>query len=226
MPDEEKKEETSPDPREPKPKGTDYTQAAKGRKQQPGEEAPEKKEITAVVDSSSVTVQKRGIGSKIKDLFVAADLRSVMHFIGYDIILPAARSMIVDSASKGVERIMYGPDPRRGTPGTRSRFSYQTPVSREGFRDPRTNPPDRSRFPRAGRNDYILQSRQEAELVVEELYNLLGVYEHVSVAELKEVMGLPSVHTDHKWGWYDLRGTNIRPIRDGFLIDLPPEEQL
>jgi len=48
------------------------------------------------------------------------------------------------------------------------------------------------------------------------------VYENVSVADLYELTGVQSAHTDQKWGWVDLRGSNVERTRQGgYVIALP-----
>lgn len=200
---------------------TDYAGA---QKKQDGP-VSDKPAIKPVVDAKVVVVKKRGIGSKIKDLFIAADFRSVMQFVGQEVLLPAARGMIVDSVQRGVERLTYGEARSRRTGPGASRVTYNQPVQRE-WREPRTRPPDRTRFPRAGRRDIFLPSREEATLVLDEMFDILGTYEVVTVAQMNELMGLPSSHVDNKWGWYDLRGSEVRPAREGFYIDLPQEEPI
>ncbi len=41
---------------------------------------------------SEVIVQKRGLGRKFKDLFIAADFKSVVHYVAYDVCIPAAKT--------------------------------------------------------------------------------------------------------------------------------------
>jgi hypothetical protein len=213
---------------EEKAKTTDYNKSSKK-----GElKAPPEKHIEKVV-TSEVVVQKKTIGSKVKDIFVAADFKSVMNYVMYDVLIPAARNMIVDSATKGVERMFFGESRFRRPPGplsrgSMSRYTYQTPVTREreGYRDPRTNPPMGNSFPRTGRPDFFLQSRQEADSVLDAMYDTLNVYEVVSVGDLNTLVGLPAAHTDEKWGWTDLRGVEVRQERAGWVIDLPKAEPI
>lgn len=208
----------------PEKQGTDYTKAAEKRRQ-PGDRQ-KKKEVAKVV-KEPVKEHKRGVVSKIKDLFVAADFRTVLQYVGYEVLIPAARNMVVDTATKGVERMMYG-EARRRSIGQGSRMTYQSPInrSRDDWRDPRTRPPSGTQFPRHDRKDYILQSKGDADSVLEEMYNLLSMYEVVSVADLKDMVGFPTSHIDNKWGWVDLSGTEIRQVREGWLIDLPREEPI
>ena len=212
------------------PKGTDYSTSKKKKK----DELVPEKNIQKVV-SGPVVVKKRNLGTKIKDLFVAADFRTVMRYVGYEVLVPAARNMVMDAGSKGLEKLMYGDSRYQRRPGIGqgiiSRITYNAPVDRdrdrEGWRDPRTRPPTSGlSLPRAGRPDFFLQTKQEAELILDEMYNILSVYEKVSVADLNGFAGLPSAHTDERWGWYDLRGTEVKQDRAGWWIDLPRPEAI
>lgn len=203
--------------------------AANSKKVKPEEETPDKK-LTAVVEPGSVVVKKRGIGAKVKGLFIAADFRSVAHYVGFEVLLPAAKNMMVDSVEQGIRRMTYGDTRARRSQGAgQSRITYHTPPSREdrgGWREPRTSPPDRSRFPRQGRRDVFLHSREEATNVLDEMFGRIQDYDVVTVADYNDLLGLPSSHVDQKWGWLDIRGTEVRQARDGFYIDLPPEEPI
>ena len=72
----------------------------------------------------------------------------------------------------------------------------------------------------------ILASREEAELVLERLLDIISKYEVASLADLYDLTGLPSSHVDNKWGWTYLNNTEIRQVRDGYLLDLPPLEEI
>jgi hypothetical protein len=76
-------------------------------------------------------------------------------------------------------------------------------------------------------DELIIPSRQEAEEVIDRMFDLLSRYGEVSVADLYELTGIQSSHTDMKWGWRELRGTKaIRLRQGGFLLDLPEPEPL
>lgn len=185
-----------------------------------------KKEIEKVV-VGEVIIKKKSLGQKIKDTFVEADFKSVMRYVVSDVLIPAARNMIVDASTKGVERMMYGDRAyqRRGSGGPR--ITYNSPINRD-YRSPLTRPPSQlgSPHPRAGRNDFILASKEEASLVLERMNDILEMYEVVSVADLNELVGFPTSFVDQKWGWVYLGDTQIRQVREGFMIDLPPAEPI
>jgi len=188
---------------------------------------PEKKDIQKVVEG--VAVQKpKSLGRRFKALFSGGELKGATRYIVADVLLPALKNMIVDATSKGVERVVYGDTPRRRMDApSHSRVSYNSPLVDRYARRPAMlpdQPPYRQRRQEIG--DIILSSRGDAELVIERLTDIIDKYEVASVADLHELVGLPSSHVDNKWGWTGLTYANIRQIREGYLIDLPPVEPI
>ena len=186
---------------------------------------PEKKDkkIEKVV-TGEVVQKSKPVGRKLKDIFINADFGSVAQYVGYEVLIPAARNMIVDSFTKGIERMMYGESRPRQRHGNGPRFSYNTPVSRP-YRDPRTRPPmgvERAR----SRDDIIVSTREEGELVLERMNDIIDGYDVVSVSDLYEMVGFPSTHTDYKWGWTHIGGASVKQVREGYLLDLPSPEPL
>lgn len=183
---------------------------------------------------ADVIIQKKGIGRKFKDLFIEADFKTVVRFIAMDVLVPAAKNMLLDASNKGVERMLYGESAirRRGF-GAGPRITYNTPVNR-GYSDSPLRSssqfaPQPSREPRTvrySRNEFVLTSKEDAELVLERMVDIIDNYDVVSVADLNELIGQPSSHTDNKYGWSNLAGVQIRQIREGYLIDFPLAEPI
>jgi len=97
------------------------------------------------------------------------------------------------------------------------------------MRDPRERPnlPDQPSLVRQQRreaNEIILAQREDAELVVERLIDIIDKYDVASLADLYDLLGWPTTPIDNKWGWTFLKNVEIRQVRDGYLIDLPPLE--
>jgi hypothetical protein len=205
----------------------DYQSNSKNKKEL-AEVVPDKK-IEKVV-KGDVVVHKKSLGRRFKDIFIEADLRSVTRYIASEVLIPAFRNMVVDGASKGVERMMYGDTAvrRRNYGHLGSRITYNNPINR-GYRNA---PPSRAPMgvvgasSRASHDDFVLESREEADLVIERMSDILDTYEVVSVADLNELVGFQSSHVDNKWGWFHLGNVHVRQIREGYLIDLPPAEPI
>ena len=192
-------------------------------------EKPEKKEVEKVV-VGEVIQKPRSIGRKFKDIFVGGEFRNASTYVATDVILPAIKNAIVDATSKGVERLIYGDTgPSRRPREYTGRTSYNRPVDR-GYSRPGILPdqPPRSQARRrtGGMSEIILVSREEAELVVERLSDIIDMYDAASVADLHDLVGLPTTYIDNKWGWTSLQYADVKQVREGFLIDLPAVEPL
>lgn len=195
---------------------------------------PEKK-IEKVV-TTTVIVQKKSLGRKFKDVIAAADIKGVTHYLIYELFIPASRNFVVDAASKGVERLMYpgGSQNRyRYGPGPGPRYNYNNPIQSRPYSPPvlgsRQAPPPQP-GPRSRQSqpmdELVLGSRREAELVLEQMNDIIDQYEVASVADLNALLGLTGSHTDNKWGWIFVGDAAIRQTRNGYLIDFPPPEPI
>lgn len=199
------------------------------KKEKVAAEVKKSKNVERVV-TGEVLVKKKSVGTKFKDLFIAADFRSVFQYVVSDVLIPAARNMIVDGASKGVERMMYGDRGRYRTPGGRQIITYNNVGMNRGMGGSpmRTAPPITvgSRTQRAVRDEFIIATREEAERVLEMMNDIIDTYDVVSVADFNEMIGYPSDTVDNKWGWTYLNNAQVRQIREGFVLDLPPAEPI
>src|SRR5689334_18255100 len=182
----------------------DYQSNSNKSKDQEKKTVVKKEEIVKIV-TADVIEKPKGLGHKFKTIFFGGDFKQAMRTVAGDVILPAIRSLIVESVSKGAERVIYGDSyTRRREVDYRPRVQYNNPFRQP---DPRTmgRVPDQGprsyRVNRRDVNDIIIQSRDEAEAVVERLIDVIDKYEFVSVGDLNGILGLESSHVDEKWGW-------------------------
>jgi hypothetical protein len=191
------------------------------------------KDITRVTSGETVR-RRKSLRKQFSETFVAGDMRSAMRYVVFDVMLPAAKDMIVDAGSSGIEKLIFGDARRRGsTPpqsGPTGYVSYNRVAMGAMGAASRLASPQRVMSRRArSRHDFdeiILDSRTEAEEVIDRLFDLVSRYESATVADLYELVGLASAHTDHKWGWTDVRGAGVSRVRDGYLLDLPEPHPL
>jgi hypothetical protein len=192
-----------------------------------------KKDIQKVV-TGEVVQKPKTIGRRLKVIFFGGEFKGAIRYIMSDVMLPAFKNMVVDATSKGVERVVYGEvGPRRrygsGFEPGRPRVQYNSPIDRGYGR--RAMLPDQPPYSSPSRRrqepaDLILVSREEAELVLERLTDVIDTYEVASVADLHDLVGLPTSHIDNKWGWTRLTNVEVRQVREGFLIELPTPEPI
>lgn len=202
-----------------------YTEPGNSHKQR---EAKPDKNVEKVT-TAPVIEKKRGFFQRFKGVFLGGDFKNAARYLGADVILPAIRNLMVDATTRGVERVVYGEsrDQRRRPTTMGSRISYGTPVRRPDRAYLPDQPPrPLARQVRKETNEFILSSREDAENVLDRLIDIIDKYDVVSLADLYSLIGQPSSHVDQKWGWTDLRTTEIRQTRDGYLLDLPPSEEI
>lgn len=189
---------------------------------------PEKK-VERVV-SSEVIRRKKPLGKRLKDTLVDGDARSVWGFVALDVLVPAAKDMLADAVSQGVERMIFGEARSRSRRGYRpgeGPIAYNRYSSSRHRDDPRERP-QLSRRARANHDfeEIVLSTRAEASEVIDRLFDLIAKYEMATVADLYEMVGIQGSYTDDKWGWDDIRGAGVQRVRDGYLLDLPRPEPL
>lgn len=208
------------------------SQKAKTHSDIPGER-PEK--IERVTTAETVR-RKRKLGHQFKETFIGGSARMAFEYMLTDVVVPAIRDTLAEAIQGGIERLIYGDTrPRRG--GGVSSYSNVGHVNYQRMGSPnRGGPPpatqqnrilSRQSRARQSFDELVIQTRVEAEEVIDRMYDLLSRYGMVTVAELYELTGVQSSHTDHKWGWTELRGAKVARLRSGgFLLDLPEPEAL
>lgn len=182
-------------------------------------QAEEPKKVGKVI-KGDVIVKKKTFGKKVMDTFLGENIDSVLSYIIYDILVPAAKGTISDMIKGSIDMMLFGET--RGRRGDRDRGGSYVQYDRY-YKDR-----DRERYGRSRQNvarhnfdDIILDSRDEAEDVVSHLVELVDTYGVASVADLYDLVGISSNFTDNKYGWYNLGGADVRRVRDGYLINLP-----
>jgi hypothetical protein len=185
------------------------------------------------VTTGEVVLKKRSLGERFRSVFFGADLKSVIRYVTADVLLPALKNMAVDTIEQGAKRAIYGDagSRRRSTNQgpMQPRISYNNPVDRRYSSGTRL--PDQPLHYAGNRRqqavgEIILESRAEAEKVVDGMRTILDQYDTVTVADLYDLVGFAASHIDHNWGWTSLPYISVRQTREGYVIDLPSAESL
>ena len=193
---------------------TDYKGNSHRSKEVEKQEIAEKK----VEQIAKGKTKKKSEVKKLADVFVAEDVTSVKDYIIMDVLIPAAKKAISDIITNGIDMLLYG-ETKSKNKGRDSRVSYTKYYS---DRDRDYERPGRAR----GRygydyDDIILDTRREAEEVLDRMDDLIDSYGMVSVADLYDLVGIQGKYTDNKYGWTNLRSADVQRVRDGYLLKLP-----
>ena len=199
----------------------------------PEKGAPEKEEDKKVekVVIGEVTRRKKPLVRRFRETFIQGEARSVWAYLAQDVLIPAAKDMVMDAVSQGIERTLFGESTgrsRRGRPG-----SSQSYVSYDRYsRGPqRSRPGEHRQMSHRARTNHdfdevVLSTRQEADEVLDRLYDLIQRYDVATVSDLYELVGISGNFTDQKWGWTELRGSGVARVRAGYLLELPRPEPI
>jgi hypothetical protein len=181
--------------------------------------------------------KRRSIRKQFSETFVAGDPRSAFQYAIFEVGVPMLRDAVGEFFHAGIDRWLqgdrrgrrYGSTPPSTPYNPLGRFSYG-PNTPQQIPYNRMSAPQRalSREARARHNfdEIIIESRIEAQAVLDQLFEVVSQFEQASVADLYDLVGLEPKHTDYKWGWSDLYNANVQRVRNGYLLDLPEPQPL
>lgn len=155
-------------------------------------------------------VKKKTELGKIKAALIAEDAENIKSYILWDVIIPTAKNLIEDT----IHMILHGESGRSRGRSTASRVSYRSYYDDRRESNPRT---------RTGYNydDVILETKGEAEEVLDRMNELIETYDSASVADLYDLVGISGNYTDNNYGWTNLRNAESIRVRDGYMLKLP-----
>lgn len=176
--------------------------------------AQAEKNVQKVTTGEVKTKKKSGL-KKFTGVFVPEDTVSVKNYIWTDVIVPGIKNALADVGSI----LLFGETGRIG-----GRAKNHTPYSNLYRGDPRDRERRDYTRPRTGYDfdDILFETRADAELVLDQLEEIINVYGMASVADLYDSAGVaPPSYTASSYGWTDLQ--NVKPIRiqGGYALPLP-----
>lgn len=177
---------------------------------------PEEQTRSSVVHGT-VDKQKQTVGSR---------LQSELNNQWKDVLLPAAKDMVVDMLRSGLDGLIdmgkktidmkiYGEvkhHNRRGVRGASGWTNYNK-SSKTSTHQSRDKAPEFENL--------IFDTRADAVAVLESLTDILEEYEVVSVADMLELAGEKPDYTDRKYGWFKLGRAEIIGNRNGYILSMP-----
>lgn len=177
---------------------------------------PDKKKVEKVV-SGNVKVKKKNGVTKFADNFISEDIHNVKSYVITDVLIPSIKRAISEMVTNGIDMILYG------STGVRSKRSSADRVSYRNYYDRRDDDRyrDRVRTSPYSFDDIVLDSRGEAEEVLERMGELIDQYGIASVADLYDLVGVSGNYTDNKYGWTNIRNAEPIRVRDGYMLRLP-----
>ena len=181
--------------------------------------------VVAQVTTNPVIEKKKSLGAKFRESFAGDDAQSVGSYLIMDVVIPATKNLIFDMLSEGARRILFGSAGGGGRAFSSSLVNNGRTAYNKVYNvgaSPRSQ--DQQFDKVAPSNDIpniIMQTRGEAEMVLESLIALVDQYSSASKADLYATVGRTASHTDTKFGWTNLSTASVQHIREGYMLVLP-----
>ena len=180
----------------------------------------ERQKLDKVVGGTA-KVKKKGATRKFTDAFISEDASNVKSYIFSDVLVPAAKKLVSDIVKDGIEMILYGSTGSRDKRYSTFRGDYVSydKYSRRG--DERRYREERSSRNGYSYDDIVLETKGDAEAVLDRLSELIDTYGQATVLDLYDIVGITGRYTDDKYGWMSIRNADSVRVRDGYLLRLP-----
>lgn len=185
----------------------------------------EKKDIKPVAQAK-VAGKSHTRLQKVREQFVQ-DRENAADYIIFDVLIPAFKKTVWDLGTSALSLILGQKRPfgSGNGYGGATKYGYSSMytgvqrVEKPSFMAAR----DTRKISQGGQDfdDLLFDSRGEAELVLDQLRDIMDRYQVVSVSDLYESCHLPAPHTANKYGWTALNGARIQRVPDGYLLIMP-----
>lgn len=202
--------------------GINYNLPSNSNKKKAGEDPVEVRVPRLKKSIEGVVVQrKESLGRRIAKTFSGDDSKTVGQYVLFEVMLPAAKQMVVEAISQGAERLFYGDSGRRASISVRT--GYNTAYNRVTPNRPTNEPRAISQKARSSHDfkEVVFETRGEAEKVSDDLMAAIQQYDSATVSDFYDLIGVTGNFQDDKWGWYELRDSRVRRVTDGYLLELP-----
>ena len=176
----------------------------------------EEKKVEKVI-SGSASVQKKSELRRFADIFVSEDAGDVKDYLIWDILVPSIRRGLHDMITS-VADMVFGKGRTTGsTTSGASRVNYRA------YYEPETRSRPGQTVARSGYafHDIVVDSRGEAETVLQQMDDLIANYGLVSVADLYDLVGINGSYTDNRYGWTNIASAKVVRVPTGYMLKLP-----
>lgn len=199
------------------------------------EATSEPKKVEKVVNGK-VTQRTKPLGSRLKDMFVN-DGGSFGEYLVEKVVVPMMKDMVLsiitqtaDGFRQGLEEKLFGPDEQGRRTRPTSYGATRPVVNYTRYSNGSSSRRDSSTRPPIGRGarrsnvvkEFIVETREDGDLVLEELDAMIDSVGHCTVGDYYSSMGERPHSTDEEWGWTNLNEARVNKISaDEFLISMP-----
>lgn len=204
--------------------------AGNSNRDKAADEVPEKK-VEQVTKAAAVQ-RKKPLGRRIAENFTGADAHSVGQYVIFEVVVPRVKELIFDVGESALRRSLFGESPKGYSSRSIIPKGYTAYNAIASGAISKVQQQVSRQAPQPGSDEFgeiIVESRGEAQEVMDKIGNLIETYGMASVSDLKAAVGLTGNFTDEKFGWVAMGGTDIRRTggaTPGYVLIFPRPEEL
>lgn len=191
----------------------------------------EKREkMQPVIRKDEIISTRKPITKRLADKFLETDIQEAKEYFLRDILIPGIKDTVLDVISMLLTGEGYSSNRRRGGYSNYSSYgrsnyrSYSSSHRRSRDREARYE--DTHREEKVSYRDIVVRERGDAEEIVDKLHDRIQDRGDATVAELLELVDIPSAYTDNNYGWTRCSQIDIRRVNGGWLIDVDDAKYL
>lgn len=191
----------------------DYKPNSHRFKEEQKQTSSEKRVVNKVAKGTSRTNKNSGINGLAK-VFISEDVGNIKEYVIMDMLVPTLKKTVLGV----VDMLLNGGNPTYTSRSSTSKVSYSR------FYDEPGNSRNRSESTttRFDYSDIGFKTRGDAELVLDEMNNILERYGFVSIGDLYDIADMtPPPYTTNKYGWTNLSTARVERAGGDYVIRLP-----
>ena len=186
------------------------------------------KDLQKVI-TGEVKENKKGVLKKFTSTFFSNNFHTAVDATMERVISPNIKQTIAESITNVIYSMLFGSNstPANGNYYNRNNSIWGSNVSTFRYSGQNinysgvSNPNKSVQYDIPSYNELTFSDRIDAEKVLDEMGEIIDRFSQVSIADLYQLVGLPTVSTQNNYGWKSLKGADVVSVRGGYLIKLP-----
>lgn len=184
---------------------------SKEQKDKPPEKRVEKADI------GGVKMKKKSDLRRFADLFVPKDITTTKDVLLEEVLAPSIKRMIANFFKTAIDMLLNGGEEKKKSGSAIEKISY-----RKFYDEDAVDRKYRTAAPRiTNPEDILFESREDAELIVNQLDAVIEQYDFASVFDFCDLVGIDTNPADANYGWTSVKNARVVRRRDGYVIDMP-----
>jgi len=197
------------------------------------EQSDDRPKVEKAIEGTA-TVKRKSVGSRFKTIFSGVSLKDVVDDVVDQAIIPGIKGLLYDAGERALERWLGNGTSNAAARAAKSVFSNAAHVAYNRFSTPSATVVNRSAFTRPPMpmsrraqavfdfDEIEFQTRKDATVILDLMYDHLQNYGTVSVAEFYGWCDVKGNFTDQNYGWKSLEGAGPTRTRNGtYVLNLP-----